>query len=81
LILRTWDALLIPKPFSKALMRVGTLVPVPEDMPADQLEHYHQQLQSSLDRVKAWAEANVHRVGRDLPLFNRTKEGGTFPKT
>ena len=78
-ILRTWDALLIPKPFSKALMRVGTLIPVPEDMPADQLEHYHQKLQSSLDRVKTWAETNVHRVGGDLPIFKRTTEGGTFP--
>jgi lysophospholipid acyltransferase (LPLAT)-like uncharacterized protein len=78
-ILRTWDALLIPKPFSKALMRVGALIPVPEDMPADQLEHYHQTLQSSLDRVKAWAEANVHRVGEDLPIFKRSIQGGTFP--
>ncbi len=78
-ILRTWDALLIPKPFSKALMRVGTLIPVPEDMPAEELEHYHQQLQSSLNRVKAWAEANVHRVGEDLPIFERTREGGAFP--
>jgi lysophospholipid acyltransferase (LPLAT)-like uncharacterized protein len=78
-ILRTWDALLIPKPFSKALMRVGTLIPVPEDMPAEELENYHQRLQSSLDRVKAWAEANVHRVGADLPIFQRTKEGGIFP--
>jgi len=79
-ILRTWDALLIPKPFSKALMRVGSLIPVPEDMPADQIEHYHQQLQSSLDRVKAWAEANVHRVGGDFPIFRRTKAGGGYPR-
>jgi lysophospholipid acyltransferase (LPLAT)-like uncharacterized protein len=78
-ILRTWDALLIPKPFSKALMRVGSLIPVPEDMPAEELEMYHQRLQSSLDRVKAWAEANVHRVGEDLPIFERVPEGGKFP--
>jgi lysophospholipid acyltransferase (LPLAT)-like uncharacterized protein len=79
-ILNTWDELLIPKPFSKALMRVGTLIPVPENLPAEEIESYNQQLQSALDRVKAWAEANVHRVGDDLPIFLRTKQGGTFPR-
>jgi lysophospholipid acyltransferase (LPLAT)-like uncharacterized protein len=81
-ILNTWDALLIPKPFSKALMRVGTLIPVPEDLPAEEIEAYNQQLQSAINRVKAWAEVNVHRVGRDpdLPIFRRTKDGGTFPR-
>jgi lysophospholipid acyltransferase (LPLAT)-like uncharacterized protein len=79
-ILNTWDRLLIPKPFSKALMRVGTLIPVPEDLEAEQIEHYNQLLQSSLDRVKAYAEAHVHQVGTpDFPIFRRTKEGGLFP--
>jgi hypothetical protein len=63
-------------------MRVGTLIPVPEDLSAEEIEIYHQQLQLALDRVKAWAEANVHRVGvdADLPIFRRTKQGGTFPR-
>jgi len=79
-ILNTWDRLLIPKPFSKALMRVGTLIPVPEDLEAEQIEHYNQLLQSSLDRVKAYAEAHVHQVGApEFPIFRRTKEGGVFP--
>ena len=79
-ILNTWDRLLIPKPFSKALMRVGTLIPVPEDLEAEQIDHYNQVLQSSLDRVKAYAEAHVHQVGTsEFPIFRRTKEGGVFP--
>ena len=79
-ILNTWDRLLIPKPFSKALMRVGSLIPVPEDLEAEQVEIYNQRLQSALDRVKTYAEAHVHEVGTPgLPFFVRTPEGGCFP--
>ena len=78
--LNTWDRLLVPKPFSRALMRVGSLIPVPEDIGSEDLEHYNALLQSSLDRVKAFAEANVDRVGgEEFPFFERNKLGGTFP--
>jgi len=77
--LNTWDRLLVPKPFSRALMRVGSLIPVPEDMPSEQLDHYNSLLQSSLDRVKAFAEANVDKVGSaEFPFFERHAKGGTF---
>ncbi|PYX19348.1 MAG: hypothetical protein DMG82_25785 [Acidobacteria bacterium] len=80
--LNTWDRLLVPKPFSRALMRVGSLIPVPEDIGSADLEHYNALLQSSLDRVKAFAEANVERVGSDqFPFFERHKSGGTFPSS
>lgn len=80
--LNTWDRLLVPKPFSRALMRVGSLIPVPEDIGSADLEHYNTLLQSSLDRVKAFAEANVERVGSDeFPFFERHKSGGTFPSS
>lgn len=79
-ILNTWDRLMVPKPFSRALMRVGTLIPVPEEMAPEDLEHYNLLLQSSLDRVKDFAESNVHRVGSaEFPIFRRHKQGGTFP--
>ena len=78
--LNTWDRLLVPKPFSRALMRVGSLIPVPAEIGSEDLEHYNALLQSSLDRVKAFAEANVERAGSDdLPFFKRDKRGGTFP--
>jgi len=80
--LNTWDRLLVPKPFSRALMRVGTVIPVPEDMPSEQLEHYNALLQSSLDRVKAYAEANVDKAGTaEYPFFSRHAKGGTFVGT
>jgi lysophospholipid acyltransferase (LPLAT)-like uncharacterized protein len=79
-VLNTWDRLMIPKPFTKALMRVGALIPVPEDIGAADLEHYNAMLQSSLDRVKAFAEANVAQVGSEaFPIFTRHNQGGTFP--
>jgi lysophospholipid acyltransferase (LPLAT)-like uncharacterized protein len=78
-VLNTWDRLMIPKPFTKALMHVGTLIPVPEDIGSEDLEHYNGLLQSSLDRVKAFAEANVAHVGSEtFPIFIRHKQGGTF---
>jgi lysophospholipid acyltransferase (LPLAT)-like uncharacterized protein len=79
-VLNTWDRLMIPKPFTKALMRVGSLIPVPEDIGSEDLEHYNHLLQSCLDRVKAFAEANVSQVGTDdFPIFVRHEQGGTFP--
>lgn len=77
--LNTWDRLLVPKPFSRALMRVGSLIPVPADMSSEQLDHYNALLQCSLDRVKAFAEANVDKAGTPaFPFFQRHAKGGTF---
>jgi lysophospholipid acyltransferase (LPLAT)-like uncharacterized protein len=79
-VLNTWDQLMIPKPFTKALMRVATLIPVPDDIGSEDIEGYNALLQASLDRVKAFAEENVAQVGsEEFPFFERHKEGGTFP--
>ena len=78
-MLNTWDRLLIPKPFSRALMRVGSLIPVPGDIGSEDLERYNAFLQSSLDRVKAFAEENVEKVGgAEFPFFRRHRSGGKF---
>jgi lysophospholipid acyltransferase (LPLAT)-like uncharacterized protein len=72
-VLNTWDRLIIPKPFSRVLMRFGKLIPVPPDASDEDLEHYQQELQDSLDRIREFAEGNVHRVGTaELPYGNRT---------
>jgi lysophospholipid acyltransferase (LPLAT)-like uncharacterized protein len=62
-VLNTWDRLIIPKPFSRVLIRFGKLIPVPEDAGGEQLERCQRELQSSLDRVGEFAEANVHGAG------------------
>ena len=71
-VLNTWDRLIIPKPFSRVLIRVGKLIPVPNDASDQDLERYQQELQDSLDRIREFAEANVHKVGTpDFPCHKR----------
>jgi lysophospholipid acyltransferase (LPLAT)-like uncharacterized protein len=62
-VLNTWDRLIIPKPFSRVLMRFGKLIPVPPDASDEDIERYQQELQDALDRVREFAEENVNRVG------------------
>lgn len=62
-ILKTWDALMIPKPFTRALLRVGKSIHVPQDADEQQMDALHRELQATLDRVRDFAEANVERAG------------------
>lgn len=62
-VLNSWDRMLIPKPFSRVLMRFGKLIVVPPDAGDGDLERYQQELQDALDRVREFAEANVKKVG------------------
>ena len=71
-VLNTWDELMIPKPFSKALVRVSRRILVPPDTDEAQMRDYHAQLQASLERVTSFAEENVERVGSEaLPIWKR----------
>jgi lysophospholipid acyltransferase (LPLAT)-like uncharacterized protein len=73
-VLNTWDALIIPKPFSKALVRFSAKMRVPPDADDAQMAGFHSQLQSGLERVTAFAEANVSRVGSDdFPVLTKGK--------
>jgi lysophospholipid acyltransferase (LPLAT)-like uncharacterized protein len=62
-VLNTWDALMIPKPFSKALARVSVKVRVPAEADDARMAEYHTQLQAALERVTRFAEEHVARVG------------------
>lgn len=57
--LNTWDRLLIPKPFSRALLRISRRIFVPAEASEAQREEFHAQLQQALDRVREFAEGNV----------------------
>lgn len=71
-VLNTWDALMIPKPFSKALVRFSKKIQVPENADDRQMSDFHRELQSALDRVTAYAESNVSRVGSpDFPILRK----------
>lgn len=70
-VLRTWDRLMIPAPFSRVLLRFGKLIRVPESASDEDLDRYTAELQASLDRVCEFAEANVVKVGSaEFPVEN-----------
>lgn len=71
-VLNTWDRFMIPKPFSRALMRVGREMVVPANASDAEMQEFHRELQASLDRVREFAEEHVRNVGRDIPEFKRT---------
>jgi lysophospholipid acyltransferase (LPLAT)-like uncharacterized protein len=62
-VLKSWDRMMIPRPFSRVLVRVGKLIPVPGDASEADLERCTAELQSTLDRVCEFAEQNVRKVG------------------
>ncbi|MFY9904169.1 MAG: lysophospholipid acyltransferase family protein [Terriglobales bacterium] len=78
-VLNTWDALMIPKPFSKALVRLSAKMQVPAETRTEtflerdaHLAEFHGELQSALERVTAYAEEHVAQVGTsEFPLNTR----------
>ncbi len=66
-VLNTWDALMIPKPFSKALVRFSAKIRVPAEAAAAEMDaqmaEFHRELQAALERVTRFAEEHVARVG------------------
>jgi lysophospholipid acyltransferase (LPLAT)-like uncharacterized protein len=62
-VLNTWDKLMIPKPFSRGLMRVSRCIPVPPKADEGQKQKSLQELQDALDRVREFSEANVMKAG------------------
>jgi hypothetical protein len=69
-VLNTWDALMIPKPFSKALVRFSAKVRVPAEADDAQMAEFQAQLQAALERVTRFAEEHVARVGSpEFPII------------
>jgi lysophospholipid acyltransferase (LPLAT)-like uncharacterized protein len=60
-VLKTWDAMVVPKPFSRILVRVGRKIFVPPDADDGAMERYHAEMQAALERVTAFAEGQVGR--------------------
>ncbi len=72
-VLNTWDRLIIPKPFSRVLMRFGKLIPVTPDTDDAELSRYEAELQAALDHCVEFAEANVDKVGTaEFPQYERS---------
>ena len=73
-VLKTWDRLMIPLPFSRVLVRFGKLIHVPHEASEEEVERYTAELQASLDRVCKFSEANVSKVGtNEFPYYKRSQ--------
>ena len=69
-VLNSWDRMMIPKPFSRALVRFGKLISVPRDASEEDLARYNEELQATLDRAVEFADANVGKVGTgEFPYY------------
>lgn len=58
-ILKSWDRMMIPKPFSRASFYITSPLSVPTNLPDDQLETWRLKLQADLDRARQGAEAKL----------------------
>ena len=56
-VLNTWDAMMIPKPFSRAYIRVARKIFVPPDADDAQLDAAYAEMQAALERVTAYADS------------------------
>ena len=61
-VLKTWDALMIPKPFSRIYVRFARKIFVPPDADEAAMDQYHAEMQAALERITAFAESQFsHR--------------------
>ena len=73
-VLNTWDALMIPKPFSKALVRFSAKIRVPAEAGEGEMTEFQQKLQAALERVTSFAEDHVKQVGSaDFPILKKRR--------
>ena len=55
-ILNSWDQMIVPKPFSRAIVYVSSPMSVPADATDAQMAALHQQMQETLERCRRGAE-------------------------
>lgn len=60
-VLNSWDRMMIPKPFSRAVFYASSPLVVPGNANDDQMEAIHQQMQESLERCRRNAEAALSK--------------------
>jgi len=56
-VLKTWDRMVIPKPFSRAYVRVAKFIYVAPDADDAALDRHFAEMQAALERVTEFAEA------------------------
>jgi lysophospholipid acyltransferase (LPLAT)-like uncharacterized protein len=61
-ILKSWDRMMIPKPFSRASFYITSPLAVPATATDKELEAWRQKVQADLDRARQGAEAKLARA-------------------
>jgi len=56
-VLRSWDRMIIPKPFSRIAFFGAAPITVPADATLEQMDDLHRQMQATLERCRSKAEA------------------------
>jgi lysophospholipid acyltransferase (LPLAT)-like uncharacterized protein len=65
--LKTWDAMVIPKPFSRTYVRVARHIFVPPDADDATLDRCHAEMQAALERITTFAESRFAAQDSVLP--------------
>ena len=60
-ILKSWDRMMIPKPFSRASFYITSPLAVPADVPDEALEEWRLKLQADMDRARTGAEEKLSK--------------------
>jgi lysophospholipid acyltransferase (LPLAT)-like uncharacterized protein len=58
-VLNSWDQMIIPKPFSRAVIYASGPINVPADATDEQMAAFHQQMQETLERCRRGAEEAI----------------------
>ncbi len=61
-VLNSWDRFLIPKPFSRVVLRVSALIHVPPEADSAALQRFHADMQGALDRARQASESAFQRM-------------------
>lgn len=61
-VLNSWDRMMVPKPFAKAVLYVSSFLQVPRDADSAKLEGLHGDMQAALDRVRVAAETQLDKT-------------------
>jgi lysophospholipid acyltransferase (LPLAT)-like uncharacterized protein len=65
-VLNTWDRFMIPKPFSRAHLRLGKTITVPREADSAALEQFHREMQATLERIREAAESAIESGNREI---------------
>lgn len=60
-LLKSWDKMIVPKPFSRASFYITSPVAVPPEATDEDLEQWRQKVQADLDRARLGAEARLKK--------------------